>query len=105
MQVDRWLTGLEGNLDLYRFWNANNFEYHDLDKDENLIVEAIHNWKLAMLENNVFQYRAGLFAEEYWEQTKDRIQGWYDICDLRPTGQAVSSFQECPNSLPDNFAE
>ena len=33
MQVDRWLTPLEGNLDTYRFWNTNSFEYEDLSEE------------------------------------------------------------------------
>jgi hypothetical protein len=102
MQVDRLLTGLEGNLDIYRIWNTNNYEYEDLNEDEKLVAEAIHAWKQAMLENNFFQYSVGLFAEEYWEQTQGRIQNWYDQCELRPAGQSVSSFQEYLNSLPDN---
>ena len=105
MQVDRWLTPLEGNLDTYRFWNPNSFEYDDLSEEEKLVANGIHSWKQAMLENNYFQYRAGLFEEEYWEQTKSRIQSWYDVCDLRPQGQAVASFQKYLNSLPDNCAE
>ena len=105
MQVDRWLTPLEGNLDTYRFWNTNSFEYEDLSEEEKLVANGIHNWKQTMLENNYFQYRAGLFEEEYWEQTKSRIQRWYDVCDLRPQEQAVTSFQEYLNSLPDNCAE
>jgi hypothetical protein len=105
MQVDRLLTGLEGNLDIYRLWNTNNFEYEDLHEDEKVVAGAIHNWKQAMLENNFFQYRAGLFAEGYWEQTKGRIQNWYDLCELRPAGQSVLSFQEYLNSLPDNCTQ
>jgi hypothetical protein len=27
IQVGRLLTGLEGNLDIYRIWNTNNYEY------------------------------------------------------------------------------
>ena len=105
MQVDRWLTPLEGNLDTFRFWTPNSFEYEDLTEEEKLVANGIHSWKQAMLENNYFQYRAGLFEEEYWEQTKSRIQRWYDVCDLRPQEQAVTSFQEYLNSLPDNCAK
>jgi len=105
MQVGRLLTGLEGNLDIYRIWNTNNYEYEDLNEDEKLVAGAIHAWKQAMLENNFFQYSVGLFAEDYWEQTKGRIQNWYDQCELRPAGQSVSSFQEYLNSLPDNCTQ
>ena len=105
MQVGRLLTGLEGNLDIYRIWNTNNYEYEDLNEDEKLVAGAIHAWKQAMLENNFFQYSVGLFAEDYWEQTKGRIQNWYDQCELRPAGQSVSSFQEHLNSLPDNCTQ
>ena len=86
-------------------FNNHIFEYEDLTEEEKLVANGIHSWKQAMLENNYFQYRAGLFEEEYWEQTKSRIQSWYDVCDLRPPGQAVASFQEYLNSLPDNCAE
>ena len=105
MQVDRLLTGLEGNLNIYRLWDSNNYVYETLTEDEKLIVGVLHEWRGTMLENNFFQYRTGLFDEDYWEQTKNRIQGWYDNCELRPAGQSVLSFQEYLNSLPDNCSQ
>ena len=59
-----------------------------------------------MLENNLYQYRTGLFAEEYWAQTSGRIANWYNNCELRPNidAQYVESFVEYLRTLPDDCA-
>ena len=107
MQVNRLLTGLEGNLDANRLFYNNEYDYNSLSSEEKFIARELHEWRRTMLENNFFQYQSGVFAEEYWQQTQRRIQGWWNNCDLRPTGggQAVTGFQEYLDSLPDNCAE
>ena len=59
-----------------------------------------------MLENNLYQYRTGLFAEEYWTQTSGRIANWYNNCELRPNidAQYVESFVEYLRTLTDDCA-
>ena len=107
MQVNRLLTGLEGNLDANRLFYNNEYDYNSLSSEEKFIARELHEWKRTMLENNFFQYQSGVFAEEYWQQTQRRIQGWWNNCDLRPTGggQAVTGFQEYLDSLQDDCAE
>ena len=105
MQVDRILTGLEGNLDSYRLFNASDYEFDTLNEDEKTIARNLHNWKRTMLENNFFQYQSGLFTEAYWEQTKERIQNWYDVCELRPSGRQIAEFQAYLDSIEDNCAD
>ena len=105
MAVERMLTPLEGNLNAMRLYNPNNFDYETLNDDEKLIADQLHAWKRAMLENNLFQYKAGLFDDEHWGQTKTRIQNWWNNCQMRPAGQQIKSFQEYLDSLPDNCVE
>ena len=110
MQVNRLLTGLEGNLDANRLFSIRNFDYELLSDEEKFIARELHQWRRTMLENNFFQYQSGLFAEDYWQQTQLRIQGWWDNCVLRPAGggrggPGVTGFSEYLNSLPDNCAE
>ena len=105
MAVERILAPIEGNMDFARLQNTNNLDYENLSDYEKLVATQIHAWRRVMLENNFYQYEAGLFAEDYWEQSKARIQNWWNNCELRPTGQQVARFQEYLNSLPDNCAE
>jgi|TARA_B110000967_G_C18671573_1_gene453328 hypothetical protein len=110
MQVNRLLTGLEGNLDANRLFSIRNFDYELLSDEEKFIARELHQWRRTMLENNFFQYQSGLFAEDYWQQTQLRIQGWWDNCVLRPAGggrggPGVTGFSGYLNSLPDNCAE
>ena len=105
MAVERILAPIEGNMDFARLQNTNNLDYENLSDYEKLVATQIHAWRRVMLENNFYQYEAGLFAEDYWEQSKARIQNWWNNCELRPTGQQVASFQEYLNSLPDNCAD
>ena len=55
-----------------------------------------------MLENNFTQYRMGLFAEEYWNEAQERIELFYNACDLRfAVGKRVKSFQDYLETIPD----
>ena len=105
MAVERMLSPLEGNIDAVRLYNSNNFDYGDLNENEKLIADQLHAWKRSMLENNFFQYKAGLFDDEHWEQTEVRIQSWWNNCEMRPSGQQIASFQAYLDSLPDNCEE
>ena len=105
MAVERILAPIEGNMDFARLQDTNNLDYENLSDYEKLMTTQIHAWRRVMLENNFYQYEVGLFAEDYWEQSKARIQNWWNNCELRPAGKQVASFQEYLNSLPDNCAD
>ena len=103
MQTDRLLSSIEGNIDGYILFSNANFNFNDLSEGEKQVATLLHRWKGVMLENNLYQYRTGLFAEEYWTQTRERIENWYNTCELRPNidAQYVESFVEYLRSLPD----
>ena len=104
MQTDRLLTSIEGNIDGFILFSNANFDFNDLSEDKKQVATLLHEWKGVMLENNLYQYRTGLFAEEYWTQTSGRIANWYNNCELRPNIDAafVESFVEYLRSLPDD---
>jgi hypothetical protein len=102
MNVDRLLSPMEGNLDALRLWSPEIFSYASLNDEEKLITEAIHQWRFAMLENNFTQYQMGLFAEDYWIEAQERIELWYNACELRfAVGKRVKGFQNYLDSIPD----
>ena len=102
MNIERLLSPMEGNLDALRLWSPENFSYNSLSEDEILIAVAIHQWRFNMLENNFTQYRMGLFAEEYWNEAQERIELFYNACDLRfAVGKRVKSFQDYLETIPD----
>tara|TARA_B100000530_G_C15789886_1_gene421146 strand:+ start:323 stop:775 length:453 start_codon:yes stop_codon:yes gene_type:complete len=102
MNIERLLSPMEGNLDALRLWSPENFSYNSLSEDEKLIAVAIHQWRFNMLENNFTQYRMGLFAEEYWNEAQERIELFYNACDLRfAVGKRVKSFQDYLETIPD----
>tara|TARA_B100000427_G_scaffold248044_1_gene211134 strand:+ start:27 stop:479 length:453 start_codon:yes stop_codon:yes gene_type:complete len=102
MNIERLLSPMEGNLDALRLWSPDNFSYNSLSEDEKLIAVAIHQWRFNMLENNFTQYRMGLFAEEYWNEAQERIELFYNACDLRfAVGKRVKSFQDYLETIPD----
>ena len=102
MNIERLLSPMEGNLDALRLWSPENFSYNSLSEDEKLIAVAIHQWRFNMLENNFTQYRMGLCAEEYWNEAQERIELFYNACDLRfAVGKRVKSFQDYLETIPD----
>ena len=105
MAVERILAPIEGNIDFARLQSTNNLDYENISDYEKLVATQIHAWRRVMLENNFYQYESGLFAEDYWEQSKARIQNWWNNCELRSTTQQVASFQAYLDSLPDNCTE
>ena len=106
MQTDRLLSSIEGNLDGYILFSDANFNFDELSEERKQVAILLHQWKGVMLENNLYQYRTGLFAEEYWTQTSGRIANWYNNCELRPNldAQYVDSFVEYLRTLPDDCA-
>ena len=106
MQTDRLLSSIEGNLDGYILFSNANFNFDELSEERKQVAILLHQWKGVMLENNLYQYRTGLFAEEYWTQTSGRIANWYNNCELRPNidAQYVDSFVEYLRTLPDDCA-
>jgi hypothetical protein len=106
MQTDRLLSSIEGNLDGYILFSDANFNFDELSEEKKQVAILLHQWKGVMLENNLYQYRTGLFAEEYWTQTSGRIANWYNNCELRPNidAQYVESFIEYLRTLPDDCA-
>ena len=106
MNVDRMIASLEGNLDELRLLTPSSFEYTELTDEEKLIADTLQRWRFAMLENNFTQYQMGLFSEEYWVQTEQRIESFYNICELRDViGEQTASFQRYLDSLPDKCVE
>ena len=107
MQTDRLLSSIEGNIDGYTLFTDTNYSFTALTEEEKQVAILLHQWKGVMLENNLYQYRTGLFAEEYWRQTSNRIASWYNNCELRPNidAQYVESFVSYLRSLPDKCAE
>tara|TARA_B100001250_G_scaffold373129_1_gene359070 strand:+ start:228 stop:680 length:453 start_codon:yes stop_codon:yes gene_type:complete len=102
MNIERLLSPMEGNLDALRLWSPEGFSYELLNEDEKLIAVAIHQWRFNMLENNFTQYQMGLFAEDYWNEAQERIELFYNACDLRfGVGKRVQSFQEYLDTIPD----
>ena len=102
MNIERLLSPMEGNLDALRLWSPEGFSYELLNEDEKLIAVAIHQWRFNMLENNFTQYQMGLFAEDYWNEAQERIELFYNACDLRfAVGKRVQSFQEYLDTIPD----
>ena len=35
----------------------------------------------------------------------ERIQNWYDVCELRPSGRQIAEFQAYLDSIEDNCAD
>ncbi|MDG1024903.1 MAG: hypothetical protein P8N94_11230 [Gammaproteobacteria bacterium] len=107
MQTDRLLSSIEGNIDGYTLFTDANYSFAALTEEEKQVAILLHQWRGVMLENNLYQYRTGLFAEEYWRQTRNRIASWYNNCELRPNidAQYVESFVSYLRSLPDRCAE
>ena len=107
MQTDRLLSSIEGNIDGYTLFTYANYSFAALTEEEKQVAILLHQWRGVMLENNLYQYRTGLFAEEYWRQTRNRIASWYNNCELRPNidAQYVESFVSYLRSLPDRCAE
>ena len=102
MNVDRLLSPLEGNIDALRLWSPDNFSYNLLNEEEKLIATTIHQWRFNMLENNFTQYQMGLFAEDYWKEAQERIELFYNVCELRfAVGKRVESFQDYLDGIPD----
>ena len=106
MQTDRLLSSIEGNLDGYILFSDANFNFDERSEEKKQVAILLQHWKGVMLENNLYQYRTGLFAEEYWTQTSGRIANWYNNCELRPNidAQYVESFVEYLRTLPDDCA-
>lgn len=71
MQTDRLLSSIEGNIDGYTLFTDANYSFPALTEEEKQVAILLHQWKGVMLENNLYQYRTGLFAEEYWRQTRN----------------------------------
>ena len=105
MAVDRILSGLEGNLDAIRLANGDNFDFEELNEEEQMIARQMYAWRGIMFENNFTQYQMGLFADDYWEQQEIRILNWWNRCDLRSSGGRLRSFQNYLDSLPDECTE
>ena len=105
MAVDRILSGLEGNLDAIRLANSDNFDFSELNEEEQLIARQMYAWRGIMFENNFTQYQMGLFADDYWEQQERRIQTWWNRCELRFPSPRVRTFQNYLDSLPDECTE
>ena len=105
MAVDRILSGLEGNLDAIRLANSDNFDFLELNEEEQLIARQMYVWRGIMFENNFTQYQMGLFADDYWEQQERRIMTWWNRCELRPSNPRVRTFQNYLDSLPDECTE
>ena len=105
MAVDRILSGLEGNLDAIRLANGDNYDFEELNEEEQMIARQMYAWRGIMFENNFTQYQMGLFADDYWEQQERRILNWWNRCDLRSSGERVRSFQNYLDSLPDECTE
>ena len=107
MQTDRLLSSIEGNIDGYTLFTDANYSFPALTEEEKQVAILLHQWKGVMLENNLYQYRTGLFAKEYWRQTRNRIASWYNNCELRPNidAQYVESFVSYLRSLPDRCVE
>ena len=105
MAVDRILSGLEGNLDAIRLANGDNYDFEELNEEEQMIARQMYAWRGIMFENNFTQYQMGLFADDYWEQQERRIQTWWNRCELRPSNPRVRTFQDYLDSLPDECTE
>ena len=44
----------------------------------------------------------GLFAEDYWKEAQERIELFYNVCELRfAVGKGVESFQDYLDGIPD----
>ena len=105
MAVDRILSGLEGNLDAIRLANGDNYDFEELNEEEQMIARQMYAWRGIMFENNFTQYQMGLFADDYWEQQERRIQTWWNRCELRPSNPRVRTFQDYLDSLTDECTE
>ena len=105
MAVDRILSGLEGNLDAIRLANGDNYDFEELNEEEQMIARQMYAWRGIMFENNFTQYQMGLFADDYWEQQERRIQTWWNRCELRPSSPRVRTFQDYLDSLPNECTE
>ena len=108
MQTDRLIGYVSGNADAFRLFQMQDVSFAELSKEEKQFAIIQHQWKGIMLENNFFQFNNGLYGEEYWEQTRGRLERWYNNCNLRPNlaeTSFVKSFLEYLQSLPDECVE
>jgi hypothetical protein len=108
MQTDRLIGYVSGNAEAFRLFQMQDVSFTELSEDEKQLAIIQHQWKGVMLENNYFQFNNGLYGDEYWEQTRGRLERWYNTCDLRPTlteNSFIKSFLEYMQSLPDECAQ
>ena len=105
MMSTRILNGLEGNLDANRLFNISSTDFQNLESQEKFVARQMHTWMGIMFENNFAQYQMGLLTDDYWKQQEERIQSWWEKCELRPSSQQVPSFQAYLDSLPQTCQE
>ncbi len=105
MMSTRILNGLEGNLDANRLFNISSTDFQNLESQEKFVARQMHTWMGIMFENNFAQYQMGLLTDDYWKQQEERIQSWWEKCELRPSNQQVPSFQAYLDSLPQTCQE
>ena len=105
MMSTRILNGLEGNLDSNRLFNISSTDFQSLESQEKFVAGQMHTWMGIMFENNFAQYQMGLLTDDYWKQQEERIQSWWEKCELRPSNQQVPSFQAYLDSLPQTCQE
>jgi len=105
MMSTRILNGLEGNLDSNRLFNISSTDFQSLESQEKFVAGQMHTWMGIMFENNFAQYQMGLLTDDYWKQQEERIQSWWEKCELRSSNQQVPSFQAYLDSLPQTCQE
>jgi hypothetical protein len=105
MQGELWGAALEVEIELHA---AMTIPWAALSDYQKNVREQIQRYFWIMLENNHYQHELGLIDAELWNQIQGRTSGRWSECHLRhmaPGNNALSSFRDYLDNLPDNCAD